>query len=221
MPLTPARRDFLELILEAGVLRFGSFKTKSGRTSPFFFNTGSIQTGPAIARLARSYASVIAESFPDADNLFGPAYKGIPLAVATSVALSEQVGRAVSFTFDRKEEKDHGEGGGLVGYCYEKPARVVIVEDVLTGGTSLRHTLELLGPRGVRPIGAVVGIDREERGVGNLPARREIEEKYGLKVVPLLTLTEIVAELQQPVLGRRWIDEATLADIGRYRSQYG
>lgn len=222
--LSPAIKDrFLQLLLEAQVLRFGSFTTKSGRSSPFFFNTGRFDSGLRLGLAGELYAQVIAAYFGDqVDNVYGPAYKGIPLAVVSADRLAPLLGRDITFTFNRKETKAHGEGGQLVGHVYQGGERVVVVEDVLTGGTSLRETMPLLQRAGVKVLGVVLGIDREERGLGRFSARREIEEEFAIPVVPLLRLQDIVSMLHgRPFHGRVHIDDAMRAQIDTYQAQYG
>lgn len=218
---------YLELLLSAGVLRFGEFKTKSGRLSPYFFNLGAIASGERMAALANFYATMIAARFPTVQNLYGPAYKGIPLAVAISTALAKKLGRDVTFTFNRKEAKDHGEGGSLVGYQYRGGEKVVIVEDVITGGTSIGESLPVLQKANVDVLGIAVGIDREERG--NAPsttdaatAVEDVQKQYGVTVVALVTLTQLVQTLSNhDILDKRWLDAALLEKIAAYRRTYG
>jgi orotate phosphoribosyltransferase len=220
--MTAASR-FLELLLESEVLRFGSFKTKSGRMSPFFFNTGNIDSGFRLTKLAEIYSDVILEKFgSNVDNLFGPAYKGIPLAAAVSQALARKMQRDVSFTYNRKEAKDHGEGGSFVGRQFLHQERVLIIEDVLTGGTTLRETLTTLRAKQVQVIGALVGVDRQEKGLGELSARAEIENEFKIPVKSILSIDQVVSELyNKTVSGRVWINDEGLKDIKTYRSKFG
>jgi orotate phosphoribosyltransferase len=165
MTMIKSYNRFVEILLESEVLRFGEFVTKSGRTSPYFFNTGNIDSGLVLAEAASFYAQKISETFgSEVTNLFGPAYKGIPLCVSVSEKLALKYGRDVSFTYNRKEAKDHGEGGTLVGHSYQPGDKVVIVEDVLTGGTSIRETMDLFRSIDVEVVGAIIGIDRQEKG---------------------------------------------------------
>ena len=166
-----------ESMLKAKVLQFGRFQTKSGRLSPYFFNFGAFHSGSLLGGLADIYAAQIADNFPSVENLFGPAYKGIPLAVMTAERLTRLLGRDVTFTFDRKEVKDHGEGGWLVGYPYGGGEQTVIIEDVITGGTSLHYTMPRLQAAGVKVLAAVVGVDRQERGNSDAVAAVEISER--------------------------------------------
>jgi len=204
---------FLQLALEHGVLRFGEFKLKSGRISPYFFNLGVISSGAALRRLSQAYAAALSASGMAFDMLFGPAYKGIPLVAATAVALAEQ-GRDVPFAYNRKEAKDHGEGGVLVG---ARPAgRVVIVDDVLTAGTALREAITLLRRAGAEPVAAVIALDRQEVGPNGLSAVAELERESGLRVVPLVTVRELLGYLE----GERF-DAGTTTAIRNYQARYG
>lgn len=221
---TSIKQAYLECLLRCGVLRFGEFKTKSGRMSPYFFNTGRIDSGESLGEVAGYYADLIAERFGSrVDNLFGPAYKGIPLAVMTSARLAAKLGRDVSFTFNRKEAKDHGEGGSLVGRAYQGGEKVVVVEDVITGGTSFHETVPLLRRLGADVIGLVVGVDRQERGSkAGISAMREVGEQYGIPTASIITISEVVETLyDRKVLGQVWIDAPTHAFIDAYRAQYG
>jgi orotate phosphoribosyltransferase len=214
---------FIELLLTSDVLRFGTFKTKSGRLSPYFFNAGNFDSGERLGLVAQLYAERIAERFgAKVDNLFGPAYKGIPLAVMISFHLSRILGRDISFTFNRKEAKDHGEGGSLVGRAYHGGENVVIVEDVITGGTSINESVPLLASHKVKVLGVVVGVDRQEKGTGNKRASREVFERWGVPVEALTSVDEIVSRLHnREVLGRVWIDDDMYQKIGAYQSSYG
>jgi orotate phosphoribosyltransferase len=216
------KERFVELLLESGVLNFGSFKTKSGRLSPYFFNTGKFDSGQRLGKVADLYAESLKEHFGmGIDNLFGPAYKGIPLAVLTADRLAKLYRKDISFTFNRKEAKDHGEGGLLVGHQYQGGEKIVIVEDVLTGGTSLRETELLLRRLDLQVLGIFVGIDRQEKGRGEMSAKKEIEQVYQAPVHSLVNMDEIVAILHNhSVLGRVWIDGDIKASIDAYRTQY-
>lgn len=218
------RQDrYIELLLTSGVLRFGSFRTKSGRNSPYFFNTGHFDSGEKLAAAADLYADLIAEHFGDrVDNLFGPAYKGIPLAVMTSYQLAKRLGRDISFTFNRKEAKDHGEGGSLVGHSYRGTEKVVVIEDVITGGTSFNETLPMLQQAGIQVVGVVVGIDRQERGTGTMSAFAEVRQRYDVASAALVTVRDVVERLHnRTVLGKVWIDDALKLQIERYLDEYG
>lgn len=183
------QRDFIDLALQHGVLRFGRFTLKSGRVSPYFFNLGRISTGAALGRLADAYASLIEVSDLSPDMLFGPAYKGIPLVAATACALARR-GIDLPYAYNRKEVKDHGEGGTLVG---AQPAgRVVIVDDVLTAGTALRQAIDLLRAAGAEPVAALVALDRQETGPGGGSAVEDLATARGVRVVPLVTVGDVM-----------------------------
>lgn len=220
---------FIEFMLSAGALRFGDFTTKSGRKTPYFINTGAYVKASQIQKLGEFYARAIHAAFgSDVDNLFGPAYKGIPLAVTASIALNCLFQKDVTYTFNRKELKDHGEGGTLVGYNYAshgtegKPCKVVIIEDVTTAGTSIRESLPLISLPGISPIGLVVSVDRMERGKGPRPALQEIEAEFGLKTTAIVTLMDILAYLESGA-GSRFLnlDPGLLERMEAYRSEYG
>ena len=203
------KRDFLEFAIDAGVLRFGEFTLKSGRVSPYFFNTGR-----HLARLGRFYAQAIVASGQRFDVLFGPAYKGIPLAAATGIALADHHDMDVPYCFNRKEAKAHGEGGNLVGAALT--GRVLIIDDVITAGTAIRESLGIIGDSGARAVGVVIALDRQERGQGARSAVQEVEQDLGLEVTSVVTL----AELQQ-FLASRAEYAAALKAVGAYRERYG
>jgi orotate phosphoribosyltransferase len=213
------KQDFIDFMLTAGGLRFGDFVTKSGRNTPYFINSGSYCTGQLSGRLGEYYAHALIDRLgQDFDNLFGPAYKGIPLVTATSGALWHKHQHPVSFTFNRKEAKDHGEKGVFVGHKYEDGDRVVIVEDVITAGTSIRETLPLLQAAAqITLAGVVVSVDRQERGTGECSALAEIAESTGAPVFAIVTLTEIVDYLS----GKGALDADTLDRITAYRAEFG
>jgi orotate phosphoribosyltransferase len=223
------KNAFIEFMLSAGALRFGDFTTKSGRKTPYFINTGAYVKGSQIAKLGEFYAQAIRGAFgQEVDNLFGPAYKGIPLAVTASIALHRLYDQDVTHTFNRKEPKDHGEGGSLVGYDYAKrpasePAcRVVIIEDVTTAGTSIRESMPLISLPGIKPVGLVVSVDRMERGNGPRPALKEIEAEYGLKTAAIVTLMDILAYLQADAGSRFLNADPTLVErMKTYHREYG
>jgi orotate phosphoribosyltransferase len=189
------QRDFIEFALEHDVLRFGSFTLKSGRTSPYFFNVGAIDTGAGLASLGRFYAATIVEDELDVDVILGPAYKGIPIAAATAVQLAEVHGRDVPWCFNRKEAKDHGEGGLIVGAPLA--GRVLVVDDVITAGTAIREVVEIVSAAGAEVATIVVAIDRQERGTGELSAVRQVEEELGVRVRAIVTLDDIVGYLEE------------------------
>ncbi len=208
------KQDFLEFAIQAGVLRFGEFTLKSGRVSPYFFNAGLFNTGGQLARLGRFYAQAIVETGGEFDTLFGPAYKGIALAAAAGIALADHHHRDLPYCFNRKETKDHGEGGILVGAPLQ--GRVLIIDDVITAGTAIRESLAIIANAGARAAGVVIALDRQERGQGARSAIQEVERDLGLKVTSIVSL----AELQLFLQGK---DEyrGALESIADYRRQYG
>ncbi|HUB89500.1 MAG TPA: orotate phosphoribosyltransferase [Dyella sp.] len=185
------QRDFIELTLQRDVLRFGEFTLKSGRISPYFFNMGRIDSGAALARLGRAYAAAMVNSGLEVDMLFGPAYKGIPLAAATAIALADQHARDLPWAYNRKEAKDHGEGGVLVGAPLK--GRVLIVDDVMTAGTAVRESLSLIHAQGATPAGVLIALDRQERGQGELSAAQEVQRDYGIPVVAITSFSDVLA----------------------------
>jgi orotate phosphoribosyltransferase len=218
------QQQFIEFMVRSNVLMFGDFTTKSGRKTPFFINTGRYQTGAQMAQLGRFYAqAVVAGAGDKVDLLFGPAYKGIPLVVTTAVALSEHHGRDLAFAFNRKEAKDHGEGGSIIGHAPKAGERVVIIEDVTTAGTSVRETVaQLKALADVTFTGLVVSVDRMEKGAGEKSAVQEIREGMGIPVYPIVTLDDIVSHLHgRSVDGKAAIDDAMKARIDEYRAKYG
>jgi orotate phosphoribosyltransferase len=188
------QKDFIEMILAKQVVRFGDFTLKSGRTSPYFFNAGLINDGGSLARLGACYAQAIVEAGITFDMLFGPAYKGIPLATATAVAFADRHRRNVPIAFNRKEAKAHGEGGNLIGAPLE--GQVLIVDDVLTAGTAVRESIGIIKAAGARPAGVVLALDRQERGVGPQSAVQEIQANYGIPVVRIITLDHLIEYLE-------------------------
>lgn len=214
---------FLDLLLESGALKFGEFKTKSGRLSPYFFNTGSFDHGRILSEVASCYADLIIECLPkDQIHLYGPAYKGIPLATSIAQELSKRTGTDVPFTFNRKEAKHHGEGGSFVGRALTKDSRVIVVEDVMTGGTSVRETLALLRPIGAKIAAVVIGVDREERGTGSKKAALEITEEFGIPVFTILKLHTILELLwNKPRQGRVWVNDEIKIKADAYQKQFG
>jgi orotate phosphoribosyltransferase len=215
---------FVEFLVRADVLTFGDFTTKSGRATPYFLNFGRIRTGSQVASLGRFYADRIIEVFGrDVDVLFGPAYKGIPLAVATASALAQHHDLEVGFCFNRKEAKDHGEGGVLVGHQPADGDRVVIVEDVTTAGTSIRETMPILqAAANVDVRGLVVSVDRAERGTGDQSALAEVADTFGFTATAIAHIDDVVAHLRDhEVDGRRVIGADDLARIAAYRAEWG
>ena len=209
---------FLELALEHEVLKFGSFTLKSGRVSPYFFNLGKISSGAAMARLARAYAEAIKRSGVEFDTLFGPAYKGIPLATAVAYALSEQ-GRDVPYAYNRKEAKAHGEGGTLVGGALAGK-KVLIVDDVLTAGTALREAVAMIRAAGGEPVAAIIALDRMERGNGALSAVAEMEADTGVRVIALVSVREILSYLATAPSSAA-IQPETLNSMQEYQVRFG
>jgi len=207
------RKDFIAFCLEQGVLKFGQFVTKSGRTTPYFFNAGLFSTGASLERLAQFYAKAILASGVKFDMLFGPAYKGIVLAASTAIALARE-GRDVAFAYNRKEAKDHGEGGELVGAPLA--GRVLIVDDVLTAGTAVGESLRMIASRGATPAGVAISLDRMERGTGELSAIQEIEKRHGIPVVSIASLDDLVGWM-----GDRAEFRQNLQAIREYRQLYG
>src|SRR5678815_1352625 len=205
--------DFIRLCLDLGVLRFGAFTLKSGRVSPYFFNAGLFNTGRAIALLGRHYARTAANSGVPFDMLFGPAYKGIPLVTATAAALAEHENLDRPYAFNRKEAKDHGEGGSIVGAPLA--GRVLIVDDVITAGTAIREAIEIITAAGGQPAGVVLALDRQERGTGQLSAVQEVEQTLRLPVTSILRLADLIEYLEQSG------NESQLAATRAYRAQYG
>ncbi len=215
--------EFIEFMLAGGVLLFGDFTTKSGRRTPYFVNTGRYRTGAQLARLGRYYAAAAKERFgDDFDVLFGPAYKGIPLVATTSVVLA-QGGRDVAWCFDRKEIKDHGEGGGLVGHTLADGDRVLILEDVTTAGTSIRETVpKLRAAADVSLTGLLVSVDRRERGLGDRTALDELADEFDMATHAIVTIDEIIAHLHgREIDGRVAIDDAQRARMESYLAEYG
>ncbi|MBL8224159.1 MAG: orotate phosphoribosyltransferase [Chromatiales bacterium] len=187
------QQEFIGLALELGALRFGEFKLKSGRISPYFFNAGLFNTGLAAARLGRAYAAAVRQSGIGFDMLFGPAYKGIPLVALTAAALAEHYGVDVHFCFNRKEAKDHGEGGTIVGAPVQ--GRVLIIDDVITAGTAIRESIDVIRAAGGEPVGVVLALDRQERGQGELSAVQEVRAGFGLEVASIIRLADLAEHL--------------------------
>jgi len=208
------KREFLDFAIEIGVLRFGSFTLKSGRQSPYFFNSGLFNTGRSLARLGRYYASAIMASGIGFDLLFGPAYKGIPLAAATAIALADHHGRDVPYAFNRKEAKDHGEGGTTVGASLQ--GRVLVIDDVISAGTSVRESVSIIESTGAQLAGVVISLDRQERGKGETSAIQEVESTFGVQVASIVTLSDLI-EYLEPLDDKH----AELEAIRAYREQYG
>ena len=217
-PGTDFRGEFIQFCIAQGVLKFGSFVTKSGRSTPYFFNAGLFNSGAALDQLGQFYAKAIIASSLQFDMLFGPAYKGIMLATATAMALSREPaakgGRDLPFAFNRKEAKDHGEGGSIVGAPLS--GRVLIVDDVMTAGTAVRESVEIIRAAGAIPAGVAISLDRMERGSGALSAVQEVEKNYAMPVVSIANLDHLLAYLQHTPELRQNIEA-----ISEYRKQYG
>jgi orotate phosphoribosyltransferase len=208
------QRQFLDFALDSEVLRFGEFTLKSGRVSPYFFNAGLFNTGASLARLGRFYAQAIVDSGIGFDLLFGPAYKGIPLAAVTAAALFDQHAIDVPYAFNRKEAKDHGEGGSIVGH--PMTGRILIIDDVITAGTAVRESMQLISALGAEPAGVVIALDRQERGQGERSAIQEVEQDYRIPVAAIVRLADLVEYLE----GRDGEDQ-DLTRIRDYRDRYG
>jgi orotate phosphoribosyltransferase len=208
------QRDFLRFAFDAGVLRFGEFTLKSGRKSPYFFNAGLFDTGSALARLGEFYARTIVDSGLSFDLLYGPAYKGIPLAATTVIALADRHQRDVPYAFNRKESKDHGEGGNIVGHSLQ--GKVLIIDDVITAGTSVRESVEIIEAQGADAAGVVIALDRQEQGNDGRSAVQEVREQYGIPVFSIVTLADLVAFLDESPG-----DQDSLNAVRNYQSRYG
>ena len=210
---------FIDLALSRDALRFGNFKLKSGRESPYFFNAGMFSDGEAAAVLGECYAAAVLRSGVQFDMIFGPAYKGIPLATALAISLSSSHGRNVPYAFNRKEAKGHGEGGMVVGSPLQ--GRVLMVDDVITAGTAIRESLEIIRNAGAQPVAVALALDRQERGQGNSSAVQEIASQHGLTCVSVVTLAELVETLSNPPDGRVRISAEQLTSLRDYRHRYG
>lgn len=218
------KKEFIEFMVDCGVLKFGDFVTKSGRKTPFFINTGFYRTGSQLRKLGEYYARAINEKFGlDFDLLFGPAYKGIPLSVATSMAVSEHYNKDVRYCSNRKEIKDHGDKGILLGSPINDGDRIIIIEDVTTAGTSIKETMPILKAQGdVNVLGLVVSVDRMERGQGTKSALKEIEETYKISTTAIVTMAEVVEHLyNKPYKDKIIIDDKLKEAIDKYYQQYG
>ncbi len=220
------QEGFIEFMVRAGVLTFGDFTTKSGRKTPYFINTGNYRTGAQAAALGDYYAACIHEHLPEAggaDVLFGPAYKGIPLAVTAAASLYRNYGEDLPYCFNRKEAKDHGEGGLMVGAKVQDGDRIAIVEDVVTAGTAVRESIALFGKIAEVKISALfVSVDRMERGTGDRSALDELREEHGIAVYPIVTVRQIIDYLHnRPIDGRVYIDDGTKARMEAYLATYG
>ncbi len=207
--------SFIQLCLDQGALRFGEFKLKSGRISPYFFNAGLFNSSRAIAELGRCYAQAVVDSNIEFDMLFGPAYKGIPLVTATAIALADHHQRDVPWAFNRKEAKDHGEGGSIVGAPLK--GRVLIVDDVITAGTAIRESIDIIRAANAEPCGVILALDRQERGQGKLSAVQEVQQLFQLPVASILQLDGLIMHLEASAVQ----DTKLLAAVRQYRADYG
>ncbi|HCH2708687.1 TPA: orotate phosphoribosyltransferase [Vibrio parahaemolyticus] len=208
------QREFIEFALEKEVLKFGEFTLKSGRKSPYFFNAGLFNTGRDLARLGRFYAAALADSGIEFDVLFGPAYKGIPIATTTAVALADHHDIDTPYCFNRKEAKDHGEGGNLVGSALE--GRIMLVDDVITAGTAIRESMEIIKANGADLAGVVVAIDRQEKGKGELSAIQEVERDFGCAVISIVSLGDLITYLEEKGNATEHLEA-----VKAYRAEYG
>ncbi|EGI74282.1 MULTISPECIES: orotate phosphoribosyltransferase [Pseudoalteromonas] len=208
------QKEFIEFALEKQVLKFGEFTLKSGRTSPYFFNAGLFNTGRDLARLGRFYASALEDSAIEYDVLFGPAYKGIPIATTTAVALADHHDKDVPYCFNRKEKKAHGEGGTLVGS--ELNGKIMLVDDVITAGTAIRESMEIIAQNGADLSGVLIALDRQEKGKAELSAIQEVERDFNTKVISIVKLADLISYLES----QGTMDEH-LASVKAYRDQYG
>ncbi len=208
------QRQFIEFALEKHVLKFGEFTLKSGRKSPYFFNAGLFNTGRDLARLGRFYAAALEDAAIEYDVLFGPAYKGIPIATTTAVALADHHDKDVPYCFNRKEKKAHGEGGTLVGS--ELKGKIMLVDDVITAGTAIRESMEIIAQNGADLSGVLIALDRQEKGKAELSAIQEVERDFGTKVISIVKLADLISYLES----KGTMDEH-LAAVKAYREQYG
>lgn len=212
--MKPYQHAFIQLALNSGALKFGQFQLKSGRISPYFFNAGMFQTGGALCHLGRFYAEALLDAQVSFDMLFGPAYKGIPLAATTAVALADKHERDVPYCYNRKEAKDHGEGGTLVGAPLQ--GKVVIIDDVITAGTAVREVLSILEQANATPAAILIGLNRQEKGQGDLSAIEELQNSTGVPVISIICLDDILTYLKQ-----EQTEPAALQQIQQYRLEYG
>jgi len=208
------QHDFIKFAIDKSVLRFGEFTLKSGRISPYFFNSGLFDSGGSLAKLGRFYASALIASQIDFDMLFGPAYKGIPLASTCSIALADEHGRDLPYSFNRKEAKDHGEGGTIVGSALKD--KVMIIDDVISAGTSVRESIDLINQANATPAGVIIALDRQELGKGDVSAIAEIEKNYELPVASIIKLEHLISFLQANAGFTQYYDK-----IQAYRDRYG
>lgn len=212
------KESFIRFMIDCGVLTFGEFTLKSGRVAPYFINCGNYKTGTQLAKLGEYYAECIHANQIPVETLFGPAYKGIPLAVSTVVALHNKFGMDVSYCFDRKEAKDHGEGGMFVGKNLTDHEKVIIIDDVMTSGKALRESMpKLKSAADVDVTGMVITVDRMEKGTGELSAVQEVKQEFGVTVYPIVTMTDVIAAIEKEIIpGKEYLDKMLA-----YRKQYG
>lgn len=208
------QKEFIEFAIERGVLKFGEFTLKSGRTSPYFFNAGLFNKGSDLARLGRFYAAALVDSGISFDVLFGPAYKGIPIATATAVALYDHHQQDTPYCFNRKEKKEHGEGGNLVGSALE--GKVMLVDDVITAGTAIREAMEIVEANGAELSGVLIALDRQEKGKGELSAIQEVERDFGAQVVSIVSLNDVITFLKDDDNFKEYLPK-----VEAYRAEFG
>ena len=208
------QKDFIEFALNNDVLRFGEFTLKSGRVSPYFFNAGLFNSGEALAKLGQYYAAAIKESKLKFDVLFGPAYKGIPLATTTAVALYEHQEVNIPYSFNRKEAKTHGEGGNIVGAALE--GDILIIDDVITAGTAIRESMDIISAANAKPAGVIIALDRQEKGTGELSAIQEVEQQYNIPVLSIIKLEHLISYIENNGDFNQYTDK-----VKAYRDQYG
>ena len=208
------QKDFIEFALKNDVLRFGEFTLKSGRVSPYFFNAGLFNSGEALAKLGQYYAAAIKESSVKFDVLFGPAYKGIPLATTCAVALYEHQNTNIPYSFNRKEAKAHGEGGNIVGAALE--GDILIIDDVITAGTAIRESMDIIAAANAKPAGVIIALDRQEKGTGELSAIQEVEQEYKIPVLSIIKLEHLITYLEGNTEFAKYLEKVTA-----YRDQYG
>lgn len=208
------QKDFIEFAIKNDVLRFGEFTLKSGRVSPYFFNAGLFNSGEALAKLGQYYAAAIKESGVKFDVLFGPAYKGIPLATTCAVALYEHQKTNIPYSFNRKEAKAHGEGGSIVGAALE--GDILIIDDVITAGTAIRESMDIIAAANAKPAGVIIALDRQEKGTGELSAIQEVEQQYTIPVLSIIKLENLISYIENNNEFSQYIDK-----VKAYRDQYG
>jgi len=208
------QKDFIEFAIKNDVLRFGEFTLKSGRVSPYFFNAGLFNSGEALAKLGQYYAAAIAESKLKFDVLFGPAYKGIPLATTCAVALYEHQDTNIPYSFNRKEAKSHGEGGNIVGAALK--GDILIIDDVITAGTAIRESMDIIEAAGAKPAGVIIALDRQEKGTGELSAIQEVEQQYAIPVLSIIKLEHLITYIESNAEFSSYLDK-----VKAYRDQYG